>query len=243
MQKIFETYALDPVYYHLNLVFEFLKLEYYNHYKVYRQAEKYFEEVNDAAANLLTNYNSFTFSAQFLLSKLSRYLRHGTEKELYLENESMFIDFEADLLDVPRHTVYVSYRALSCYYVDKYSEAAKWFNQLLNDVSLKKYPLAQMEIKAMLALQYCMLHDFELFNQLSNSIQRQIRMLETENCENILVFLKILKIAVSEAKKDKPKKISSLISKFKELEVPYFAPTMLLNMDETFIDNLTNLEI
>ncbi|MBK5277525.1 MAG: hypothetical protein JJE09_01555, partial [Bacteroidia bacterium] len=30
VQKIFETYALDPVYYHLNLVFEFLKLEYYN---------------------------------------------------------------------------------------------------------------------------------------------------------------------------------------------------------------------
>lgn len=56
VQRIFETYNLDPLYYHLNLVFEFLKLEYYNHYKVYRQAEKYFEEVNDAASNLLVNY-------------------------------------------------------------------------------------------------------------------------------------------------------------------------------------------
>ncbi|MEJ0032945.1 MAG: hypothetical protein WDO15_22415 [Bacteroidota bacterium] len=58
----FRTYNLDPLYYHLNLVFEFLKLEYYNHYKVYRQAEKYFEEVNDAASNLLVNYPYYTFS-------------------------------------------------------------------------------------------------------------------------------------------------------------------------------------
>jgi hypothetical protein len=54
VQKIFESYHLDAIYYHMNLVFEFLKLEYYNHYKVYRQAEKYYEEVNDACANLLS---------------------------------------------------------------------------------------------------------------------------------------------------------------------------------------------
>jgi len=53
VQKVFDTYNLDPLYYHINLVFEFLKLEYYNHYKVYRQAEKYYDEVNDAAGSLL----------------------------------------------------------------------------------------------------------------------------------------------------------------------------------------------
>src|SRR2546421_12345757 len=48
VQKIFETYNLDPLYYHLNLVFEFLHLEYYNHYKVYRQAEKNYQEIKEA---------------------------------------------------------------------------------------------------------------------------------------------------------------------------------------------------
>ena len=76
VQKIFESYHLDSIYYHLNLVFEFLKLEYYNHYKVYRQAEKYFEEVNDACANLLVNYSTYTFPAQFLISKIERHLRN-----------------------------------------------------------------------------------------------------------------------------------------------------------------------
>ena len=241
VQKIFDNYNLDPLYFHLNLVFEFLKLEYYNHYKVYRQAEKYFEEVNDAIANLLVNYPHYTFSAQVLISKMERSLRLGIEKELYEENESLFIDLEPDPLDVPRHTVYVMYRALSSYYVGKYDEAAKIINGLLNEVSLKKYPFAQMEVKTILALQYCMLNDFELFNQLANSIQRQIRLFGKHSCENILLFIKILKIAVSESKKDKQKKIASLIPKLQTTKVPYYAPTMMIRMDEKFIENLVSL--
>ena len=241
-QKIFETYNLDPLYFHLNLVFEFLRLEYYNHYKVYRQAEKYFEEVNDAAANLLVNYPTITFSVQFFISKLERSLRAGTEKELYAENERIFADVEADSQDIPKHLIYVTYRALSCYYLEKYEEAAKLFNGLINEISLKKYPFAQMEIKALLALQYCLLRDFELFNQHSNSIQRQIRMFGKDECENVLLFLKILKIATSEAKKEKSKKIKALIPKFKEVKVNYFAPTSFINMDEAFIKKLTAIE-
>lgn len=241
VQKIFDNYNLDPLYYHLNLVFEFLKLEYYNHYKVYRQAEKYFEEVNDAIANLLVNYPHYTFPAQVLVSKIERSLRLGTENELYAENESLFIDFEPDTLDVPRHTVFTMYRALSSYYVGKYEESAKIINTLLNEVSLKKYPFAQMEVKTLLALQYCMLNDFELFNQLANSIQRQIRLFGKHACENILYFIKILKIAVSESKKDKRKKISQLVPKLQGVKVNYFAPTLLIRMDEKFVDRLVSL--
>ena len=243
VQRIFETYNLDPLYYHLNLVFEFLKLEYYNHYKVYRQAEKYFEEVNDAASNLLVNYPYYTFSAQFLISKLDRSIRLGTEKELYAENESLFMEYEADTADVPRHLIYVIYRALSSYYVGKYEEAAKLINNMLNDMSLKKYPFAQMEVKAVLALQYCLVKDFDLFNQLTNSIQRQIRMFGKDTCENVLLFIKILKIAVSEAKKEKAKKINALIPKLKATSVTYFAPTSLIRMDDQFVENLISIDV
>ncbi len=241
VQKIFESYHLDSIYYHLNLVFEFLKLEYYNHYKVYRQAEKYFEEVNDACANLLVNYSTYTFPAQFLISKIERHLRNGTETELYAENETVFEDYEVDPQDVPKHIIYVLYRALSCYYVDKFDEAAKLINNLLNEVSLKKYPYAQLEIKSLLALQYVLLKDYELFNQLSNSIQRQIRLFGKDSCENIMLFLKILKIATSEAKKEKAKKISSLIPRLQATTVSYFAPTRLIKLDEKFIKMLPEI--
>ncbi len=242
VQKIFDTYNLDPLYYHLNLIFEFLKLEYYNHYKVYRQVEKHFEEVNDAATNLLVNYTFYTFSARFLITKLDRHIRLGTEKEIYTENESLFEDIETDIQDVPKHTIFIIYRALGCYYLGKYEEAAKLINGLLNEVSLKKYPFVQMEVKAILALQYCMLRDFELFNQLTSSIQRQIRLFGKDECENVLLFLKILKIATSEAKKEKGKKIASVIPKFKAINVTYFAPTCFVRMDEQFIENLTAID-
>lgn len=238
VQKIFDSYNLDAIYYHLNLVFEFLKLEYYNHYKVYRQAEKFFEEVNDAAGNLLSNYSTYTFPAQFLISKLERNMRMGTEAELYEENENLFIDYEPDTQDVPRHTIYVTYRSLACHYAGKHDEAAKFLNNLLNEVSLKKYPLTYLEIKSVLALQYVLLKDFELFNQLSNSIQRQIRLLGKDECENIQLFLKILKIVTSEAKKEKEKKIVPIVPKLAAQQVKYFAPTMLVKFDDALIKKL-----
>ena len=242
VQKIFESYPMDSLYYHLNLVFEFLKLEYYNHYKVYREAEKYYEEVNEATTNLLMNYPYYTFSARFLVSKIERHLRMDLEKELYAENENLFVDLEVDQNDISKHTIYVIYRALSCYYAEKYEEAAKWINTLLNEVSLKKYPIAQMEVKSILALQYCMLKDFDLFNQLTSSIQRQIRMLGKDSCENVMLFIKMMKIAVSEAKKEKKKKINGLIPKFKAIKVNYFAPTTLVRMDESFVSKLITLD-
>jgi hypothetical protein len=239
VQKIFESYHLDSIYYHLNLVFEFLKLEYYNHYKVYRQAEKYFEEVNDACGNLLVNYSTFTFPSQFLISKIERHIRTGNEADLYAENEAIFLDYEVDMMDIPRHIIYVVYKAISAYYVGKFDEAAKLINGLLNDVSLKKYPYAQLEIKSLLALQYTLLKDFELFNQLSNSIQRQIRMFGKDDCENIQLFLKVLKIATSEAKKEKVKKINAVLPRLAATTVGYFAPTKLIKLDERFVDLLT----
>lgn len=242
VQKIFDAYQLDPLYYHLDLLFEFLKVEYYNHYKVYRQMEKHFEEVNDAAANLIVNYSSYSFPARFLLTKLERHLRLGTEREIVTENLSLFADFEPDLLDIPHHTICTVYRALGLYYVERFEEAAKMLNSLLNDVSLKKYPFIQMEVKAILALQYCMMRDFELFNQFSSSVQRQIRMFGKDECKNVLLFLKILKIATSEAKKDKPKKISAIIPKFQAETIQYFGPTYFIKMDAKFISNLTDIE-
>lgn len=239
VQKIFDSYPQDVIYYHINLVYEFLKLEYYNHYKVYRQAEKFYEEVNDATTNLLTNYSTYTFPAQFLISKIERNIRLGTEADLQAEAETVLVDYEPDANDIPKHVIYVTYRALGYYYSGKYDEAARLINTLLNEVSLKKYPFTLLEIKSLLALQYVLMQDYELFNQLANSIQRQIRMFGKDECENIQLFIKILKIAVSEAKKEKAKKIAAVIPRFSGLNINYFAPTLLVKLDDALINKLT----
>lgn len=160
-------------------------------------------------------------------------------RDMYPENEGLFLDFEVDMQDVPKYINYVMYRAISCYYVDKYDEAARWINNLLNEVSLKKYALAQLEIKIVLALQYCLMSDYDLFNQLINSIQRQIRLTGKDSCEHILLFSKMLKISISDIKKNKYEKIEALVDKFVRIDANQFSPTKLIKMDEAFIGKLS----
>lgn len=243
VEEIFKSYPLDSIYYHLNLVFEFLKLEYYTHYKVYRKAEKFYEEVNDAADNLLTNYTLYTYPAQFLMTKIQRHLRMGTQAEIFEEAEAMFQDFELDKDDTPTYLTYSVYRALACYYVQNYEEASKWLNAILNESALRKYPLMLVELKILLAIQYCFLIDHDLFNQLINSVQRQVRLLGKEKCEHILQLVKILKIAMSESTKNKQVKIKELVEQFPKETVAHFAPTKLIKLNDQFIDQLANREI
>jgi hypothetical protein len=131
------------------------------------------------------------------------------------------------------------YRALSCYYVKKYDEAARWINNLLNEVSLKRYPNTQLEIKVILALQYCLLNDYDLFNQLINSIQRQIRIIGKDNCEHLMIFTKILKVSISELKKNKEEKIRAQIQKFNRFQKQGFSPSMYIKMDDEFVSKLS----
>ena len=91
----------------------------------------------------------------------------------------------------------------------------------------------------MLALQYCLMGDFDLFNQLINSIQRQIRIFGKENCEHIVVFSKMMKISISEVKQDKEDKIKALMEKFESLPTEIFAPTKLIRMDDNFLTRLS----
>lgn len=232
---IFKLYESDSIYYHLTLVFEYLKLEYYTHYKVYKKAEKFYEDVNEASAILLSNYNLFTYSAQFLSTKLDRAFRMGTQKQLYEENEALFDNFEYDQENIALYVNYVTYRAICCYYADKYSEASKWLNDLLNDLSLKRFPYATIEIKSILALQYCLMNEMDLFNQLVNSIQRQIRILGKDDCRHIVSFLKIMKIATSEAKREKEEKIREVAEKMSDVDRKLFSPTKFIYMDDKLI--------
>src|SRR5690606_32738065 len=189
---------------------------------------------------LLSNYSLFTYPAQFLLTKIDRYNRTQENVNMCAENEGLFYDFECDKNDVPKYVTYVTYRALCCYYAGKYDEAARWINNLLNENSLKKYPSAQLEVKVILALQYCMLNDYDLFNQLINSIQRQIRLMGKDSVEHILLITKILKISISDIKKNKSSKIKSLAEKFNAIEKSHFAPTMYVKMDESFINKVSS---
>ena len=124
-------------------------------------------------------------------------------------------------------------------YQAKYEEASKWINGFLNEVSLKKFQMGQLEVKCILALQYCLLKEFDLFHQLINSIQRQIRMIGKDKCRHIVLFTKILKISLSEAKRNKFEKISGLVDKLNHYKFTPFTPTLMIKMNEKLILKLS----
>lgn len=239
VQRIFEQYYLDSIYYHLKLVYEFLKLEYYSCYKVFRKAERYYEEVNRDACILVTNFNHFTFPGQFLMTKLHRSFRMNQQAELYTENIRLFADYESNVQDAPRHILYTVYRAVCCYYAGRYDEAARWLNNLLNEMSMKKYPQAFLEIKMILSLQYCLQNDYDLFNQHINSVQRQVRLMGKDSCEHIVLFSKIMKTSLGESKKTKSQKIRLMVERYNQLPMLAFAVGQFIRMDDDFISRLS----
>ena len=91
----------------------------------------------------------------------------------------------------------------------------------------------------MLALLYCLMRDYDLFNQLINSIQRHIRLVGKDKCEHILILSKILKVSISEKRKNKEQKIKSLLDKLNEIKTDHFTPIKLIRMDDDFIDRLS----
>jgi len=233
-----ETYGQDTTYYHLRTVFEFLKYEYYVHYNLFGPAEKHYNEVNDYASVLLTNYGYYTFSPRFLFSKIERNQRLGKLADLYEENKVLFTDYENDIYDTGRYLIYLAYRASCCFFVEKYDEAAKYLNSLLNELSLKKFPEAQLEIKILLALQYCLMRDEELFNQLINSVQRQVRILGKEDCEHITLFIKMMKSSLNEKGRSRQQKINTLMQKLNERKAKGFSIMKMIKMDDRLVQQL-----
>ncbi|HSZ71468.1 MAG TPA: hypothetical protein VK750_02255, partial [Cytophagaceae bacterium] len=139
---------------------------------------------------------------------------------------------EINKKNINEYLIYILYRSIACYHADKYEEASKWLNQFLNDASIKKYPYIYMETKLVLAYQYCLLKDQDLFGQLVNSIQRQIRLLGKENCLHVVLFIKILKVLISENRREKNSKLSLLVKKFQKSLPQRFSPLSYLNIEE-----------
>ncbi len=235
--EIFEQYPSDSIYFHLGKVFTFLKFKYYTRYQLHQKAENYFEEVNEHVSTLILNFSQYAFSSYFLYLKLQRHLRRGDIGTLYETDEDMY--FSEDELfrqSTERYVYYATYKMLLCYYAGKFDEAARRLNVLLNRTSLKKYPIASLEIKSLLALQYVCMQDMGLFKQISSSIQRQVRTVGKEQCQGILLFNKILRVGVSDAKREKPAKIRELARQLQMLpDSSLFAPTRLIKINDSFI--------
>lgn len=241
IQTIFDQYYLDATYYHLILVLDYLKIEYFKLSDSDARLNKGIDDISESLPMFVSNYSLYTFSPALLLAKQKHYLTEKTEKMMYGESKELFEDYEINKQNLPEYVVYMNYRVSGCFFAEKYDEAAKFLNNLLNETSLKKYPNTFLEVKLFLAVQYVMLKDHDLFNQLVNSIQRQIRLLGKDECTHAILIIKICKIALNETKKGKKAKLSLLVDKLNLALPDYYSPFCYLNMNDSFIEKLSEI--
>lgn len=231
IEEIFETYYLDSTYYNIKVVFEYLKLLYYNNYKVYRKAEKYYQEINALSPLLLTNYSLFTFPGHFFMIKLERHKRLQINSSLEKENQKLFAELKPDPFDVPNFYLYTVYRVLSCVMEEDYNKANEWLNDLSQKANLKKYPKIHLEIKLLSLFMQTLGHDIDTIPQMTNSIQRQIRLIGKDECLCAVQLVKLVKLLVSDKNREaKVSKAHEILGRIELIGYPSYSPFKHLDL-------------
>jgi hypothetical protein len=211
---ILRNYPKDVTYQHLITAFNFLSFEYYHHLKLHKKEAQFFEAVNSRLPAFLL-YNFCSFTSKFLISKLERYSQLNEEGKLYEENQVLTSEYTPDQSDIPNYINYIKYLSASALHARKYNEAVTMLNGLLNDISFKSYPHAEIEIKLLLALAYSMLNKYDPAHSLIRSASRKIReMGEEMDYENATVFIKMLSLQMDSNSKSAEEKLIALRNKF-----------------------------
>ncbi|MCS6904994.1 MAG: hypothetical protein RML72_04715 [Bacteroidia bacterium] len=218
VDAIFDQYPNDPYYVHLEIIFNYLRFEYYRHYGILQKAHQYFEEINLQFWHLIIHLSTFVYAPQFLISKVHYYQQLDNAAALYEENHPE--DFQEKIQHVPDVSAIIiikRYLAISCYHVKEYREAIRYLHQLRNEVSLKKYTVIDIEIKLFLALLYCLENELELYKQIYSTLKRQAKTVSEDFGEIINSFLKLTAVSISGQASHREAKLLHALYRFNEL--------------------------
>lgn len=230
IQNIFDSYYQDVNYYHLILVLEYLKLEYYSFIKDKDTFNKSFDGLNENTATFIENYNLFTFSIGLLLINLNHWTSGNNEKLIFIQMETAFSEYEINKNNIAEYVIYYSYCALGHYYNNKPNESVKLINKLINDTTIKKYSLLNMELKLYAAFQYVILEDYEKVNQVLNSVYRQVRINGLSDDHYLSMLLKALKTANQSKENQKLTALQLVLDKIKNTEHKTFCIFKYVNI-------------
>ena len=230
----FRKYPKDDIYTHLQLLFSYIRFEYYYKHGIIAKAMVFVKEVNSQLSNLLIHYENYSFPAQFLVGNLQLMLT-GQLNSHEIDNHKVFKDFSLENSSTPAKVVYYIYRALTSYYSKDYSSASKWLFDLNNEVSFKDHNEMLMEVKCLTAYIKFLQKDNVLFKQNLTSAQRALRIAGAENVPHLAAFIKMLGILNSESNKNKESKLRLQLETISKINLEGFQPTLYLNPDITYL--------
>jgi hypothetical protein len=228
--SIIDSHSEDRIYKHFKLVFDFLHFEYYHQLNLHKNASKYFENITeDSECLLLLNHSSFVY--HYLISKIEYF--HFDKIENKLINEEEISIHEPNIHDTSSYTIYHFYKASAEFYAEKYSAAIQTLNKLINEISYKNQPFAEIEIKSFLTLLNIICERHDQAEIIIRSISRKI--INEDNpvkYHNANKFLKLLKTSVSPKDNEKKEKIFELNASFESSNTGKYAFLKAIKLDE-----------
>jgi hypothetical protein len=211
-----------------------LHFEYFIQQELFKKAQQYFDKIaNQKCDKVHCNRCYFTFN--FFKSTIA--LSKFNKNEVLLINSLEKIEINEE--NIVEKILYANFIAYAYYSSSNHLLGIKVLTKLLNDVSLKQFAHAEIEVKLFLLLFYALEGDSDSFNVTYRSLTRKIRDSISFNYENALAFSDILKIAISYRSNDsKLTKIKLLIVKYNALNSCSKTILPELSMDEQFIEKL-----
>lgn len=242
IKHIFENYSLDTTYYNLQWVFQYIQLLYHYETGSFKRVDMLIEQLNKISGKLITNYNCYCYTSNFMFIKLERYLALGLEKELIQENNEYFESIEIDEYNIAMYTTFYNYMAV-CEIVNKnYQKGFDYINLLLENPTAKNHNKIIIDLK-LLSI-YCLIYLDKMndANFMLNNVQRQIRAFERENCEHSYLFMKVLKSILTDLDADKKaKKIITYEQRLSNEKIPFHSPLKFIKIEiENFITTESN---
>lgn len=240
ISNTFTKFSQDTFYQNISFLIDFLYFEYHQKTNNQVRADFYHEKIKSILPGMCNKHMMNFYLVQFLNSKVDKYLNDKQAETLSELNNSLLETVDIDVHETYHFVSFKKFIAISRFYNQDYQGAAKTINDLRNSMSLKKYLFTDIECKLFQALQYCIMGEDGLCQQILSSVKRQLADVETE-WETAILFMRILKNALKPT--DYRKKIKRITSLWEEFTIKNKGKRPVLSfvqLDETLIRKMAN---
>lgn len=240
MEAIFDKYNQDTFYQNIRFIVPYLYFAVFQSSGNQLAAETYYQKIKTSLPQICDKPFHAFILIHMLNAKIDKYLSDRNESALSEFNALLLSKTEIDLNEAFHQISFSKFIAISHFYRKEYSEAAKTINSLRNNFPLKKYPLADVECRLFQALQYCIMGEDGLCNQIIASLRRQLADKE-EEWKAAFTFMKMLKNALKAVDlRKKIKRVQGLWEQFQHENKGKHAILSFVRIDESLIRKMCN---
>jgi hypothetical protein len=240
MENIFEKYNQDTFYQNIRFIVPYLYFAVYQQTGNQLLADMHYQQLKVSLPEISNKHFHNYILIHMLNTKVGKYLADRNESVLAELNSLLQSKVEIDINEAFHQISFSKFIAITHFYRKEYTEAAKVINKLRNNFPLKKYPIADVECRLFQALQYCILGEDGLCNQIIASLRRQLAD-EEQEWTGAFTFMKMLKNALKAVDlRKKIKRVQGLWDQFQQENKGKHAILPFVRLDDSTIRKMCN---